>query len=502
MAHTEGPPGPSCSRRSAPASRRPTCRCRCARGRGGTTPAPRRAGSTRSTAAGRPSGPTGPTTRPRPSRSSSTRTSRPAGHEFFPLGVFDVVPRPPAAGLVDRHRPAPSATTCASATSRRGVDLPDEIPDTYYGTAWAADSRHLLLRAARRRHAPVPAVAPPARHAGRRRRARPPGGRRALLPRRRTDQGRAVPRAPPRLARSPTRCRVLDGRRPDRRRSGSSSRASQDVEYGIEHHGDRFFIVTNADGAEDFKLVEAPDAAPGRAHVARGHPPPARREADAASTCSPTTSCCSSGPSGLRQIRVRRLADGDEHVIEQPEAVSTAIGRGQPRVRHRRRSATATRRWSRRVGVRLRPRHAASARCSSSSRCSAATTRTDYVTERLWAHRRRRDAGADLARVPARPARGTARPGPALRLRLLRGVAWTRASPRSACRCSTGASCSPSPTSGAAARWAGAGTSTASSCTSATRSPTSSPCARHLVRRGLDVARRSSPSGAASPAAC
>src|SRR5690606_13367316 len=38
----------------------------------------------------------------------------------------------------------------------------------------------------------------------------------------------------------------------------------QDVEYTLEHHGDRFLIVTNADGAENFKLVEAPDTAPGR----------------------------------------------------------------------------------------------------------------------------------------------------------------------------------------------------------------------------------------------
>ncbi|MEM9681663.1 MAG: S9 family peptidase [Pseudomonadota bacterium] len=30
------------------------------------------------------------------------------------------------------------------------------------------------------------------------------------------------------------------------------------VEYEIEHNGDRFIILTNADGAEDFKIVEAP----------------------------------------------------------------------------------------------------------------------------------------------------------------------------------------------------------------------------------------------------
>src|SRR5690606_29280904 len=34
--------------------------------------------------------------------------------------------------------------------------------------------------------------------------------------------------------------------------------------YSLEHHGDRFLILTNADGADDYKIVEAPVDAPGR----------------------------------------------------------------------------------------------------------------------------------------------------------------------------------------------------------------------------------------------
>ncbi len=37
-----------------------------------------------------------------------------------------------------------------------------------------------------------------------------------------------------------------------------------DVEYSIEHHGDEFYILTNADGAVDFKITRAPVAAPGK----------------------------------------------------------------------------------------------------------------------------------------------------------------------------------------------------------------------------------------------
>jgi oligopeptidase B len=37
-------------------------------------------------------------------------------------------------------------------------------------------------------------------------------------------------------------------------------------EYSVDHGGDRFFILTNAGSAEDFKIVTAPETAPGRAH--------------------------------------------------------------------------------------------------------------------------------------------------------------------------------------------------------------------------------------------
>ncbi|MHB8681641.1 MAG: S9 family peptidase [Acidimicrobiales bacterium] len=39
----------------------------------------------------------------------------------------------------------------------------------------------------------------------------------------------------------------------------------QDVEYAVEHHGEHFLILTN-DEAENFRLMAAPDASPGRAN--------------------------------------------------------------------------------------------------------------------------------------------------------------------------------------------------------------------------------------------
>jgi oligopeptidase B len=38
------------------------------------------------------------------------------------------------------------------------------------------------------------------------------------------------------------------------------------LQYDVEHHGDSLIIRTNADGAEDFKIVTAPVSTPGRAH--------------------------------------------------------------------------------------------------------------------------------------------------------------------------------------------------------------------------------------------
>ncbi len=90
------------------------------------------------------------------------------------------------------------------------------------------------------------------------------------------------------------------------------------LRYGVEHRGDSFVILTNADGAEDFKIVTAPLASPGRAqwqdlvphcpgrmimgHIAfRDHLVRLERE------------------DGLPRIVVRTFADGVEKTVAFPE---------------------------------------------------------------------------------------------------------------------------------------------------------------------------------------
>ncbi|MBV8159415.1 MAG: S9 family peptidase [Acidimicrobiia bacterium] len=95
----------------------------------------------------------------------------------------------------------------------------------------------------------------------------------------------------------------------------------QGVEYDVEHHGDRFFIVTN-NGAENFKLVEAPVDDPGAAHwrdVVPNRDDVRLMGAEAFGT----HLVLHERAEGLTLLRVMRLLDGTTHTVEHPEPVHT-----------------------------------------------------------------------------------------------------------------------------------------------------------------------------------
>ncbi len=86
------------------------------------------------------------------------------------------------------------------------------------------------------------------------------------------------------------------------------------VEYDVSHHGDRLLILTNADGAEDFKIVEAPLAEAGRANWTdwRAH--------QAGTLIRSVVAFAGhvvrlERVDGLPRIVVTELASGDEHAI-------------------------------------------------------------------------------------------------------------------------------------------------------------------------------------------
>jgi len=102
------------------------------------------------------------------------------------------------------------------------------------------------------------------------------------------------------------------------------------VEYHIEHHwseadGDRLYVLTN-DDAENFRLMVAPAATPGREHWTEvvGHRADTRLDdVDAFAQ----HLVLSERADALEQLRVVELGTGEQHVIAMPESVySVGLG--------------------------------------------------------------------------------------------------------------------------------------------------------------------------------
>ncbi len=87
-----------------------------------------------------------------------------------------------------------------------------------------------------------------------------------------------------------------------------------DLRYTVAHRGDALLIRTNADGAEDFKIVAAPLAAPGKANwtdvVAH-----ARGRIIVALSVYPDHLVRLERAEGLPRIVIRRFSDGVEHTV-------------------------------------------------------------------------------------------------------------------------------------------------------------------------------------------
>jgi oligopeptidase B len=99
-------------------------------------------------------------------------------------------------------------------------------------------------------------------------------------------------------------------------------------EYSVDHHGDRLFILTNSAGAEDFRLCEAPVAAPQMANWREvlSHKP-GRLILDMVTFQDHLVRL--EREEGLPRILVRRLSDGAEHAIAfAEEAYSLSMSAG------------------------------------------------------------------------------------------------------------------------------------------------------------------------------
>ncbi len=99
-------------------------------------------------------------------------------------------------------------------------------------------------------------------------------------------------------------------------------------EYSVEHHGEKLIILTNADGAEDFKIVEAPLDTPGKAQWSEIE---AHRTGRLILDVIPYSNHLVrlEREDGLPRIIIRQFADGSEHAIAfEEDAYSLGLSSG------------------------------------------------------------------------------------------------------------------------------------------------------------------------------
>ena len=248
------------------------------------------------------------------------------------------------------------------------------------------------------------------------------------------------------------------------------------VQYSVTDRGEELFILTNADGAIDFKVATAPLAAPERANwrdfipyregvyildveLYAGHMVRLERA------------------NALPSIVIRDMADGNEHAIAFDEEAYALDPEGgyefdTTKLRFAYSSTTTPSEvYDYDMATRTRT-------LRKSQEIPSGHDPADYVTTRITAKlataRRCRSSSCI-----AKDRRSTVGAAIALRLRLLRhGDAGRRSRP-TGCRWSTAAGSVPSRISAAAPTRAGAGTSTASATRRPTVSPTLPPPAAH-----------------------
>ena len=201
-----------------------------------------------------------------------------------------------------------------------GDDLPDQVPDTYYGVAWAGDNSTVFYTKVDDAMRPFQlwrhAVGTPADD--------------DVLVHQEDDErfflGVGLTKSERYVilgleSKITSEVHVLDADRPDSAFRVVQPR-EQGVEYSVDHHGESFLMVTNADGAENFKLVQAPADDPGRDRWTDVVPHRPDVKLDGIDVFA-GHAVLFERAEGVRRIAVRRLADGETHVVEQPEAVST-----------------------------------------------------------------------------------------------------------------------------------------------------------------------------------
>ena len=271
-----------------------------------------------------------------------------AGHDYFSLGGFEISPD---------HRVLAYSTdlnggeryTLRFRDLDTGADLDDVVENVTYGLAWADDARTCFYVR------PDDAMRP--NEVWRHRLGTPPADdtlvfreddERFFVDVGRARSGRFVLIESSSKMTSETWFVPTDA--PDLAPRLVAKR-EHEHEYSVEHHddeqhGDRFLIVTNDDGARNFKLVAAPVDEPGRENWVDVLPHRDDVRLDAVERVPRP-------PRAHRTGRRARSPPGDAsrrrhgHDASGIRSRLQHVGRAESRVRRARPFATATRRWSR-----------------------------------------------------------------------------------------------------------------------------------------------------------
>ena len=240
------------------------------------------------------------------------------GHEYLEVGVYEISPNHQLLAYSTDTTGGESYTLYIKDLNT-GQLLADQIPNTYYSVEWASDNQTLFyttLDAAKRpyklyRHqlGSDPAADPLIYHE--------------------TDESFFLDISKTRSKAyllmeleniNTSEVRYLEADQPTGDFNVVSPRQSE-LEYSVEHHGDQFFIVTNAD-AVNFKLMRASVNNPSRANWQEMIPHREAVKLDGVSAFQ-NHLVISEREDGLQKIRVRNLATDEEHAVTFPEPVYT-----------------------------------------------------------------------------------------------------------------------------------------------------------------------------------
>ena len=241
--------------------------------------------------------------------------------DYFALGAYDVSPSQSRL-LYSTDHDGSERYTMRIRDLVVGTDLPDCIDGTTYGTAWAGDSTVFYVR-------PDAAMRP---HQVWRHEVGTASDDDVLVyedPDERfavdvglslTDQWVHISSA----SKVTSEELVIPAAEPTRAPRVVQPR-EQGVEYDVTHapspvHGDRFVVLTNADGAVNFKLMVAPVDTPDRAHWVEVVPHRADVKLEGVSAFADHL-VRYERRAGVRRIVVTSYADGSERELAMPEAV-------------------------------------------------------------------------------------------------------------------------------------------------------------------------------------